>query len=122
MSMQHYAFSTYGILLNGLVDDEILDELAENEDISHQFSFTGEAFSVKDSGVEDWGDSKYFNDESIYYLELPKHPGLFEAPYTGMKQLIAAMTRMYRKVPDLPKLTPSKIRERFKSIQGTYYG
>ena len=122
MSMQHYAFSTYGILLNGLVDDDLLDDLAENEDISHQFCFTGEAFAVKDSGVEDWGDSKRFDDESIYFLELPKQPGLFEAPYTGMKQLIAAVTRMYRKVLDLPKLTPSQIRERFRLIQGTYYG
>ena len=122
MSMREYAFTGSGVVLNDLVDYDTLQELAENEDIAQQFSFTGEAFAVKDDGCEDWGRSEPFDDDTVYFVELPRYPRFFEAAYRDMRHLIDAMVRAYRRVEGLPRLTRKQIRDNFRSIQGTYYG
>lgn len=121
MSMRNYAFVAYGVVLNKLVDTDVLEELAEADLISQQ-SLTGETFKMKDNGCEDWGDSDYYDDETVYYISVPKYPDFFKAAYRDMKSLMQAMRRAVRKVEGLPKLTAKQIRDNFMSIQGTYYG
>jgi len=122
MSMRDYAFSEYGIVLNDLIGDDTLQELAENDVISSQFSFTGESFEVNDDGSTDWGNSETYNDGTVYYVELPKYPHLFKAAYRNMNALVKSIAARYRKIKGLPKLTNRQIREKLRLIQGTYYG
>jgi len=126
MSMRDYAFCDHGLLLNKLVGDDVLEELAENEVIESQFSFTGEAFPVNDDGRESWGHGDPLNDETVYYLSVTNKPGLFSLAYSGMDELVEDLQRQYRKARRkdgrLPKLTVKQIRERVRSIQGTYFG
>lgn len=126
MSMRDYAFCDHGLLLNKLVGDDVLEELAENEVIESQFSFTGEAFPVNDDGRESWGHGDPLNDETVYYLSVTNKPGLFSLAYSGMDELVKDLQRQYRKARRkdgrLPKLTAKQIRERVRSIQGTYFG
>ena len=122
MSMRDYAFSEYGIVLNDLIDDDTLQELAENDVISSQFSFTGESFEVNDDGSTDWGNSETYDDNTVYYVELPKYPHLFKAAYRNMSELVKSMSVRYRKIKGLPKLTNRQIRDKLRLIQGTYYG
>ena len=126
MSMRDYAFCDHGLLLNKLVDDDLLQELAENEVIESQFSFTGEAFPLNDNGHEDWAHGDPFNGETVYYLSVTYHPGLFSLAYSCMDELVKDLQRQYRKArrkcKELPKLTARQIRENVRSIQGTYYG
>lgn len=126
MSMRDYAFCDHGLLLNKLVGDDVLEELAENEVIESQFSFTGEAFPVNDDGRERWGHGDPLNDETVYYLSVTNKPGLFSLAYGGMDELVKDLQQQYRKARRkdgrLPKLTAKQIRERVRSIQGTYFG
>lgn len=128
MSMRNYSFSTSGIVLNGLLDADILDELAEDEFVDTQFSFTGEAFPLDDDGSPLWSEGESFADESIYYVELPKSPHLFKASYRDMDALVADMLKRYRTVcrrddeSRLPMLTANQVRKRLRVIEGTYYG
>lgn len=122
MSMQDYSFTGYGIVLNDVVDQDVLEEMAENDDISSQYSFTGEAFEVKDDGCEDWGKSDTFDDNTVYFVELPKYPRFFRAAYRNMDALMDDMERAYRKVKGLPRFGRKRLRKLFRSIQGTYYG
>ena len=122
MSMQDYGFSAYGVVLNDIVDGDLLEDLAESDAISSQFSFTGEAFKMRGNGHPDWGDALEFDDNTVYYVELPRYPEFFKAAYPNMKALMADMARAVRKVKGLPTLTPRQIRENFRKIEGTYYG
>ena len=126
MSMRDYAFCDHGHLLNKLVGDDVLEELAENEVIESQFSFTGEAFPINDDGRESWGHGDPLNDETVYYLSVTHKPGLFSLAYSGMDELVRDLQRQYRKARRkdgrLPKLTAKQIREHVRSIQGTYFG
>lgn len=130
-----YAFDDYGIILNGLgctngkhpdFDEDCLEEMAENEVVEHQFSFTGEAFPVDDKGKADWGHGDQFDDECVYYIPTKRNPNLFEAVYAGMKELLDELCESYRAARKqdarLPKLTRKEIRERLRYISGTYYG
>lgn len=128
MSMRYYSFSAYGIVLNGLVDDDTLQELAEDEIAEAQFSFTGDAFPLDDDGDPVWGKGTSFCDKSLYYVSLPKSPRFFEAAYESMDALVADMLARYRKVRSgdesrrLPVLTAKKVRKLLMAIDGTYYG
>ena len=126
MSMRDYAFTDYGIVLNGLVDSDVLEELAEDDTVEYRFSFTGEAFPLDDSGNPDWGRGDAFDDGTVYYLSSSRSPGLFEAAYAGMDELVSDLLSQYRRARRadrrLPRLTAKQVRERLRSIQGTYYG
>ena len=125
MSMRNYACVDYGIVLNGLVNADALEELAEDETVEHQFSFTGEAFPLRDDGSLDWGNGDAFDDESVYYLS-SRWPKLFEAAYPDMKAMVSDMLSRYREAWEvdgrLPRLTSEQVRKRLRAIQGTYYG
>ena len=125
MNMRDYAFTEYGIVLNGLVDSDVLEEMAEDETVEYQFSFTGEAFPIRDDGGMDWGRGDTFEDETVYYIA-SKCPGLFEAAYPDMKSMVADMVAKYQDAREedgrLPRLTAKQVREHLRSVQGTYYG
>lgn len=127
MSMRNYSFSNYGIVLNGLVDEEVLEELAEDE-IVETLSFTGDAFPLDDGGCPEWNEAEMFNDEAIYYISLQRSPSFFKATYRDMEELVADMLARYRKVRRsdesrrLPVLTAKKVRKLLRMVDGTYYG
>ena len=128
MSMRYYSFSAHGIVLNNVVDADVLEELAEEDVVESQFSFTGDAFPLNDDGGEEWGEGESFADEAVYYVALPKSPRFFKAAYRDMDALVADMLARYRKVRRgdksrrLPVLTAKKVRKLLRSIDGTYYG
>jgi len=128
MSMRDYSFSTHGIVLNGLLDADVLGELAEDGVVESQFSFTGDAFPLDDDGNEKWGEGESFADEAVYYVALPKSPRFFKAAYRDMDALVTDMLARYRKVRRgdgkrrLPVLTAKKVRKLLRAIDGTYFG
>lgn len=126
MSMQDYSFADHGIVLNGLVDADILEELAEDGTIEAQFSFTGDALPLKDNGCPDWSGAYSLYDESIYYVPLPKSPQFFKAVYKDMDALVEDMRERYRVTRNgdkrLPVLSAKKMRGLLRYICGTYYG
>ena len=126
MSMRDYAFYEVGILLNGLVHEDVLSELAEDEVCESQFSFTGEAFPIRDDGTEDWGHGDSFADMTVYYIAAPRHSTLFKAAYAHIYALVADVLDAYRTARKsdgrLPALTTAQVRKRLRFIQGTYYG
>ena len=128
MSMRDYSFVTHGIVLNGLLDADVLEELSEDGVVESQFSFTGDAFPLNDDGDPLWSKFESFTDEAIYYVELPKSPHFFEAAYRDMDALVADMLARYRKVRRsdesrrLPVLTAKKVRKLLREIDGTYFG
>lgn len=140
MSMRNYSVSGYGIILNGLLDTDALDELAESEIVSTQFEFTGDANSLNDDGSENWSDETSFDSEGLYFIEVPKYPRFFKAAYKNMDALVADLKKRYDAVrkasiawekencdaPDgshvLPKLTAKQIRKHLRAFTGTYYG
>jgi len=129
MSMREYAFSDYGLVLNGLVDDDLLQELAEKDGIEQQFSFTGEAFHLNDDGTKDWGHSDVFDGnqkDTVYYLAVSRRPSLFKAAYRSMASLVNDLYGKYKRLcdsePRMPRLTMKQVREKLRAIDGTYYG
>ena len=128
MSMRNYSFSTYGIVLNNIVDADVLEELAEDDVVETQFSFTGDAFPLNDNGDQLWGEGESFADKAIYYVALPKSPRFFKAAYRDMDALVADMLARYRKVRRgdekrrLPVLTAKKVRKLLRAVDGTYFG
>lgn len=128
MSMRDYSFTTHGIVLNGLLDSDILDDLAEDDVVGVQFPFTGEALPLDDGGSTLWSSDESFSEEALYYVELPKSPHLFRAAYRDMDALVADMLDRYRSVcrrdyeSRLPALTANQVRSRLRIVQGTYYG
>ena len=125
MSMRNYACVEYGIVLNGLVDYGLLEELAEDETVEYQFSFTGETFPLNDNGYPEWGGGEFFDNETVYYLP-SKTPGLFETAYPDMKAMVSDVLSRYGEAREadgrLPRLTSEQVRKRLRAIQGTYYG
>lgn len=128
MSMRDYSFVTHGIVLNDIVDSDVLEELAEEDVVSSQFSFTGEVFPLDDDGDPLWDKGESFADASIYYVELPRSPRFFRAAYENMDALVADMLARYRKVRRsdesrrLPVLTAKRVRRLLRAIDGTYCG
>ena len=129
MSMREYSFSDYGLVLNGLVGDDLLEELADADAIGRQFSFTGEAFPLNDDGTEDWGHSDAFDGnqkDTVYYLSVSHRPSLFKAAYRSMASLVDDLYGRYKRLrkaePRMPQLTRSQVRKGLRAIEGTYYG
>ena len=129
MSMREYAFSDHGLVLNGLADDDLLEELAERDAVERQFSFTGEAFPLNDDGTKDYGHGDVFDGnqkDTVYYLSVSHHPSLFKAAYSGMAALVDDLYRQYRRLresePTLPNLTRDQVRKGLRAVEGTYYG
>lgn len=126
MSTRDYSFADYGIVLNDVVDDNLLQELAERDVVEFQFSFTGEAFPVNDDGTEDWGHGDAFVDNVVYYISVKHYPSLFSAPYKNMTELVDELYASYNKSREcderLPRLSKEQVRKCLRSIQGTYYG
>lgn len=126
MSMRDSSFADYGIVLNDVVDDDLLQELAERDVVNSQFSFTGEALPIEDDGTMDWGHGDLFNDSAVYYISVKHCPSLFNAPYKNMTELVDELYASYNKARErdgrLPCLSEKQVRECLRSIQGTYYG
>ena len=132
MSMADYAFSDHGMVLNdiegakALIGHGILEELAEFNTIESQFSFTGEAFPLKDDGSPRWCNGDHFNSDTVYYIRTRKSPNLFDKAYSGMNELLDELCEEYRKLrktePRLPKIARDEVRKRIRYILGTYYG
>lgn len=115
-----YAVTAYGIVLNGRVDEDTLEELASSDQIESYPSFTGEAFPVRDDGSEMWSDGEALRDETLYFVPLSNWPTLFRAAYENMDELVADARERYNGVGGLPKIR--SFRKRIRKIVGSYYG
>ena len=116
----YYSTEGVGVLLNGLVDDGVLQELADNGEISWQSPFTGEAFPVGDDGNERWGRGRRFSDDAVYYVEASRYPTLFRAAYPDMAALVAELEASCLAIPELPK--DIDVRKNLVILTGTCYG
>lgn len=126
MSMRTYAFWGYGLLLNGLVDDDVLEDIAERDIVDSQCSFDGEAFPLRDDGTEDWDHGHPYGDDAmLYYICMKNRPMLFQTAYKDMDELVEEMYEAYadaaRQDKRLPELARKQVRERICAMQGTYY-
>ncbi len=115
-----YAVTGYGIVLNGHVDEDTLEELASADSIESYPSFTGEAFPLRDDGSEMWSDGEALSDETLYFVPLSRWPSLFAAAYESMDELVADAKGRYEAVGGLPKVR--SFRKRVRKIVGSYYG
>lgn len=126
MSMGTYATYDYGLVLNDIVDKDLLEELAENDVVEYQSSFTGEAFPLKDNGCEAWEAGEHYYDETVYYISVSRYPQLFRTAYKDMNELVSDLTRQYRRARQqdgrLPDLTVKQVRANLRLVMGTYYG
>ena len=128
MSMCDYSFVTHGIVLNGLLDNDVLEELAEDGVVDVRHSFTGDAFPLDDDGCPLWGKGESFTDAPLYYVELPKSPCFFKAAYSDMDALVADMLARYREGRRgdegrrLPVLRARQARTLIREVDGTYFG
>lgn len=126
MSMGIYATYIYGLVLNDIVDNDLLDELAENDVVEYQSSFTGEAFPLRNNGCEAWDFGERYCDDTVYYISISRYPQFFRAAYKDMDELVSDLTRQYRRARQqdgrLPDLTVEQIRDNLRSVTGTYCG
>lgn len=129
--MRNYAVHCSGLLLNNLkvdgksLDTEVLQEMADNGIVSQQ-SLTGETFPWSKTGRIMWSDGEYYDDQTVYYIDLPKYPSFFKQAYENMRELVNDLKRAYdearAKDDRLPKLTLKQVQENIREIEGTYYG
>lgn len=127
MSMRDYSVDIWGIVLNGVLDNEKLMGLAESDVISYTGAFTGDAMEVNDNASPMWSKSESFSDDTIYYIELPKWPMMFKAAYKDMDELVTDMKKRYDEAVrescgELPEMTRKLIRGNLRYVCGTYYG
>lgn len=132
MSMRTYAFEDYGLVLT----DEIMKTICEkafeepvedenygmalyDEDIcACAGNFTGEIFSVLDTGSDDVYGYDDIEDDSVYYVAARKYSTLFNAAYKDMDEMVTEFKEA------LGKYLPADFdyRSNIKHIIGTTWG
>lgn len=135
MSMRDYGVDDYGVVLNGLgdengkhpeFDEEWLEEMVDSDLIDVQGNFTGELIPVFDTGSPDWNQSEYLDCESVYYIALKRQPELFKRAYKDMNDLMDEVVESYRTArredDRLPSLTRDELRSMLRYITGSYNG
>lgn len=94
------------------------------EDVESKFglssccNFTGEAIVMTDDGLDDWGNSIDYHDDSIYYLPIMKRPSLFKVAYNSIEEVVAEFKET------LGDFLPEDFdyKKQFRLISGTYFG
>lgn len=131
MSMRNYAVEEHGFIFS----DDMLDVVAKNIfgtdapdyndreaaaeelDLNHISSFTGEAIRVLDDGSDDYSESENYNEDEIRYATFYKYSTLFKASYTSMDELVFELSERFGEYfpPDFNWMS------HIKHIVGTYY-
>lgn len=124
MSMRDYALNDYGVLLNGRIPDDVLEDMYDAGVVDYTSDFTGEAVKVNDDGSLDWGASIDFSEDSLYHVSVDC-PLLFSAAYKDMDELVDDAKRRVDNAigtRDVKPLTREETRDRIVMISGTYFG
>ena len=101
MSMRDYAYEDYGLVLDEATMKHIcakmFDESVEDGELGYALyeadfcqsagEFTGEAFTIRDDGGDEYSRSSYCCD-SLYYVPFEKYPSLFNAPYKDINEIV----------------------------------
>ena len=132
MSMKTYAFEDYGLVLTDEIMKTICEkafkEPAEDESFGMALydadicscagNFTGEIFSVLDTGSDNVYGSDDIEDDSVYYVAARKYPTLFNAAYKDMDEMVTEFKEA------LGKYLPADFdyRSNIKHIIGTTWG
>lgn len=126
MSMQDYAYSDYGLLLNeeaekamkSKSDFEDFGELAEADECDVCFGFTGESIPLTDDGEPLWGAGETYMDDDIYYVGCDRQPRIVGVAYQSVDEIVEEMrAKMNGLLPDT-----FDYRGNLRFIVGTYYG
>lgn len=130
MSMSYTGFTAHGLSLTEIVDTDILHKLAEEGIVDCQFSFDGDAVAWRDCGALDWSTYEHYNDDVIYYVDLPRYPAPFGASYPDMDALVDDLYNEYNRTRDLaeekcdialPILTREKVRDNLRTFHGAFF-
>lgn len=104
MSTRTYAYEDYGLLLNDETikiicakaftnppcnEDDDGFSLYDAEICQLAGNFTGETYSIKDDGSDDWNESETYDDDSVFYIPVKKYPTLFQSAYNDVNEMIA---------------------------------
>ena len=97
------------------------EEVCESIDVCYISNFDGEAVRIQDDGHDDYyspNNTRYYSDDTIYFLPLVNYPGLFSAPYKDMAEVVAEMKeRIGKYLPeDFDYIAD------IRHIIGTYFG
>ena len=134
MSMWHYAFDDYGLVLDKetvkIIASQVFDDYTPNEeDIIFDLcdkgicecigEFNGEAHELSDDGMFSWYDDSHSYDyEPIAYMPLKNYPTLFKQAYNNMDEIVKEMkSKIGEYLPE-----DFDYRSRICHISGTYYG
>lgn len=133
MSMRHYAFDDYGLVLDKetvkIIASQVFDDYTEDEtdtvfDLCDKGicecigEFTGEAHELSDDGMFSWyDDSRSYDYELIAYIPLKNYPTLFKQAYKNMDEIVEEMkSKIGEYLPE-----DFDYRSRICHISGTYY-
>lgn len=132
MSMRTYAFEDYGLVLTEetmkIICEKACEEPAEDESYGMVLydmdicacagNFTGEIFSVLDTGSDDVYGSDNIEDDSVYYVAARKYSTLFKAAYEDIGEMVTEFKEALGKyLPD-----DFDYRSNIKHIIGTTWG
>lgn len=138
MSMRDYAVDDYGLLMTEemlkMVASKVFEDYTEEEYdddpwtfdndlyergiVEYISEFSGEAIYVRDDGKDDYGNSKTYSSDMIYYIPTSKISTLFKAAYSNIDEMIEEFK------DDIGKYLPNNFNYRpyICHIVGTYYG
>ena len=133
MSMRHYAFDDYGLVLDKetvkTIASQVFDDYTEDEtdtvfDLYEKgiceciTEFNGEAHEIDDNGMFSWyDDSRSYDYEPIAYIPLRNYPTLFKQAYNNMDEIVEEMkSKIGEYLPE-----DFDYRSRICHISGTYY-
>ena len=133
MSMRHYAFDDYGLVLDKetvkIIGSQVFDDYTPDEtdtvfDLCDKGicecigEFNGEAHEIDDDGVFSWyDDSRSYDYETIAYIPLKNYPTLFKKAYNNMDEIVEEFKKK------IGEYLPNDFdyRSRICHISGTYY-
>lgn len=138
MSMRDYAVNDYGLLMTEEMLKMVAAKVFENyteEEYDHDpwefdfdlyergvveyiSEFSGEAIYVTDDGKDDYGNSKTYSSDMIYYIPVSKMSTLFKAAYNNIEEIIEEFKN------NIGEYLPNDFNYRpyVCHIVGTYYG
>jgi hypothetical protein len=102
--MRDYAYEDYGLVLDEATMKHICEKLhIEAEEDRYEYygaalyeedfcvdagEFTGQAFALRDDGVDEVGDDISYFGDALYYVPFEKYPSLFNAPYKDINEIV----------------------------------
>ena len=133
MSMRHYAFDDYGLVLDDatvkIIASKVFDDYTEDEedtvfDLCDKGicecigEFNGTAQKLDDDGMFSWyADDHSYDFDTIAYIPLKNYPTLFKQVYNNMDDIVAEMkSKIGEYLPE-----DFDYRSRICHISGTYY-